>query len=122
MRRGSLALLFALSACGLPTGDLIVLDADAPELSAASCEDGVFESSPWSGAPWLAYGPRDTLQIEHCLGRTPRAIQPWISFEESGAEAVLASGDLARIVAVDETTITVKNETSAMFFARIVAE
>jgi len=122
--RAALLLLGALAAgCGLPTGDLVVYEENAPELDAASCVDGVYETAPWSApdAPWLPYPPRDTIQIEHCLGRAPRAVEVYLSFEPDGAEPALAAGDLARVVAVDETTISVKNETSAMFFARIVA-
>lgn len=111
------------SGCGLPTGDLIVFERNAPELAHASCEEGIYETMPWSAeeAPWLPYPPRDTIQIEHCLAQTPRVVEVYLSFEQVGSEPVAASGDLARIVDVNDVTISVKNETSAMFFARIVA-
>lgn len=121
----ALTALAWLPACGLPTGDLIVYTADDPELAQASVSDeGVWESVPWSApeAPWLDYPPRATLQLEHTLGHTPRFVLVYLSFDAIGSEPALAAGDLARIVSVDDTTVSVRNETSAAFFVRVVAE
>lgn len=128
MRRALLSLWFAtlVAGCGLPEGNTFVYPADAPELAMQNdCSEGVWESAPLPGdgiePMWLPYPPRATLQVEHCLGRRPIEIDVYISFSENGAEGVSASGDLARFLSADETTLTIKNETSAMFFARIVA-
>lgn len=123
----SFLLLAAISlpACGLPTGDLIVYTADDPELAHASVsDDGVWESVPWSApeARWLEYPPRVTVQLEHGLGYTPREVLVYLSFDPLGSEPALAAGDLARIVSVDATTVSVRNETSAAFFVRVVVE
>jgi hypothetical protein len=109
--------------CGLPSGDLVVYALGDPELADASVEDGVWESTPWSapGSAWAPYPPRATVQVEHTLGRAPRAVLVYLSFEPLGAEPAMAAGDLARVVAVDAESLTVRNETSAAFYARFVA-
>lgn len=114
--------LFA-SACGLPAGELVVYAEGDPELAAATVEDGVWESAPWSepGVEWLPYPPRATIQVEHTLGEEPRSVLVYLSFDPQGAQPAMAAGDLARIVAIDGESISVRNETSAGFFARIVA-
>ena len=112
----------AIAGCRLPTGDLIVYPADAPELAAASVTtEGTWESAPWEGSPWLPYPGRATVQVEHSLGYAPSVVLVYLSFEESGADPALAAGDLARLVEVDATTLVVRSDTSAFFFARIVA-
>ena len=121
MIRALQAFAIFLVGCGLPTGDMIIYPADAPELAAASVEDGVWESMPWTGSEWLPYPPRATIEVEHGLGRTPRTVLVYLSFEPSGEEPALAAGDLARFIEADDTTLTVRNETSARFFARVVA-
>ncbi len=126
-RRALLGLGFLLAAllagCGLPTGDLIVYPADAPELAQASVSaEGVWESAPWSApdALWLPYPPQATVQVEHGLGRVPRSVDVYLSFDPMGSEPAPAAGDLARVIAVDETTVSVRNDTNARLFARIV--
>jgi hypothetical protein len=112
----------AIAGCRLPTGDLIVYPADAPELAAASVTpEGVWESCPWAGSPWLPYPGRASVQVEHSLGYAPPRVLVYLSFEASGADPALAAGDLARVVEVDATTLLVRSDTSAFFFARIVA-
>lgn len=126
MRRRMLpAALLLVASCTLPTGDTVVYPADAPELANASLSpEGIWESAPFSGpgVTWLPYPGQVTLEIEHGLGRLPRRVETYISFSDDGREASLASGDLARIVAVDETTVSVRNGTNAQLFARIVLE
>ena len=119
----ALALLtLSLAACGLPTSDTFVYEADAPEPANASVVEGKWQSAPPFGADWLPYPPRATLEVAHGLGRTPVNLDVWLSFEESGAEPAKAAGDLARWIDADDATVTVRNETSAMFFARIIVE
>ncbi|MFK7988257.1 MAG: hypothetical protein AB8I08_19710 [Sandaracinaceae bacterium] len=124
--RGALALaLFVVTAtaCGLPSGELVVYQREDPELAAASVEDGVWQSAPWSepGVEWLPYPPRATIQVEHTLGEEPRSVLVYLSFDPRGGQPAMAAGDLARIVAIDAESVSVRNETSAGFFARIVA-
>lgn len=124
-RRGYiLGLGLLLASCGLPTGELIVYDADAPELANASVSaEGVWESVPWSApdAPWLPYPPQATVQVEHGLGRVPRDVDVWLSFDAMGSEPAEAAGDLARLISIDESTLSVRNDTNARLFVRIVA-
>lgn len=120
----SLVLLAALPACGIPTGDLTVYTADSPELARASVSpEGVWESVPWSGqeAPWLPYPPRITVELEHTLGREPRVVLVYLAFDPEATDPALAAGDLARIVEVTDTTVTVHNDTSGSYFFRVVA-
>lgn len=126
MKRRALliALGASLAACGLPTGELIVYDASAPELANASVSpEGVWESVPWSApdAPWLPYPPQATVQVEHGLGRIPREVSVYLSFDAMGSEPAPAAGDLARVISVDEMTLSVRNDTNARLFVRIVA-
>jgi hypothetical protein len=121
MKRLALAALL-LTGCALPTGDMVVYTAASPELAGASVSpEGIWESSPWSGTPWIAYPERITVQLEHTLGRAPRAVLVYLSFDADGIDPVLAAGDLASIVEVTETTITVRNDTNAALFVRVVA-
>lgn len=125
MRRFISIAALSVASCGLPTGDTVFYPSDAPELANASeSPEGVWESAPWSSptSVWLPYPAQITLEVEHGLGRVPRHVEVYISFEEDGRNAGVASGDLARIVAVDETTVTVRNGTNAQLFARIVLQ
>lgn len=119
-----LVLLAALPGCGLPSGDLVVYTADSPELARASVSpEGVWESVPWSAqdAPWLPFPPRITVELEHTLGREPRAVLVYLAFDPEATAPALAAGDLARIVEVTDTTVTVQNDTSGSYFFRVVA-
>lgn len=110
------------SGCALPgPGEPLVYTSDSPELAGASVQDGVWESAPWEGAPWLSFPPRTTLVLEHTLGRAPRAVWVYLAFDPEGTEPALAAGDLARISAVSETSVSVRNDTNAGFYCRVVA-
>lgn len=113
--------LVSLAACGLPSGDMFTYPADSPELANASVREGVWESVPWEGSPWLPYPPQATVQLEHGLGYVPRSVLVYVSFEESGVEPAPTAGDLSRIIEVDDTFLTVRNDTNAVLFARVVA-
>jgi hypothetical protein len=45
----------------------------------------------------------------------------YLSFDPEGASAALAAGDLATVVAVSESTVTLRNDTNSEFFLRVVA-
>lgn len=118
------SIVLALPACALPTGDMVVYTADSPELANASVSpEGVWESVPWSGqdTPWLPFPPRITAELEHTLGREPRVVLVYLAFDPEATEPALAAGDLARVVEVTETTVTVHNDTSGSYFFRVVA-
>lgn len=116
------ASLLLLAGCGLPTGDTIPYSADSPELANASVSaEGIWESSPWSDAPWLPYPPQATIEVEHTLARVPRVVDVYISFDPDGFEPAPAAGDLARIITADEMVVGVRNDTESVLFARITA-
>ncbi len=109
---------------GIAMGETVELTVDSPELAHASVSDaGVWESVPWSSpdAPWLPYTPRVTAQLEHTLGYAPSVVLVYIAFDDAATMPALAAGDLAEIVDVTDTTITVHNGTNASFFFRVVA-
>lgn len=132
--RSSIALLalvpsLAISACTgtPPPGILVVYTTESPELAMASIdpESGSWESAPWmqsADSRWLPYPSRGQLQVEHNLGRTPQNIIVYLAFERTGEDPAQASGNLARIVDADDTTLTVWNDTNGNYFARIVAQ
>jgi len=123
MRRALASLALLTAACSLPTGDTFVYDAASPELANASVDatTGVWESSPWDGADWLPYPPQATLVLEHGLGRVPRDVWVYISFSPDGGESSLASGDLARFVDRDASTLTIRNGSEVDLFVRVTA-
>ena len=134
--RDGLVLALALGACGLllpacgkpGAGAIVDLNGNpaiadlSPELARSSVNDDgeIWESAPWTGTPWIAYSPRTQLHISHPLGFTPRAVLVYISFVDAGTTPALAAGDLARIVQVSDTDVTVWNDTNGTYFARVV--
>ncbi|MBX3271897.1 MAG: hypothetical protein KF729_16635 [Sandaracinaceae bacterium] len=127
MRRAwllSLALV-ALGCGGLPTGETYEYLAGSPELAMASTTpEGVWQSSPWSGPDvrWLPYPPQGTIVVEHGLGRVPAAVGVWISFEEDGDAPAPSSGDLSRLISIDETFVAVRNSTNVRLWTRITLQ
>lgn len=126
MKARWLAAALVLGACnGLPTGDTITYNASSPELADASVSpEGIWQSSPWSGADvtWLPYPGQATIVVEHDLGRVPTDADVWISFDEGGDAPAPASGDLARLIAIDETFVSVRNSTNVQLWARITLQ
>lgn len=128
----SLSLCVAAFGCGRPPpGNLLDFPAAAMELELASLDPvtNIWESAPWSGAIWLPFPAQTQVRVEHGLGRIPRAVEVYLGFQEMPLGNVppmrdtppaLASGDLARIVEVTPTTVTVWNDTGGDYFARIV--
>jgi len=122
-----LALLPLAGGCGgLPAANAVVVyTMTSPELSMSSIdpETGSWESAPWEAGDtgWLPYPPRGQLQVEHNLGHTPRTIIVYLAFDRAGTSPAQAAGDLARVVDVDASTLTLWNATNGSYFARIVA-
>ena len=107
----------AQSVVEVHTADLACADA-APDA------DGSWQSAPLpplaSGCTWLRFDGTTSYVIDHPLGRAPREVAVYLSFDESGAPASLAAGDEALIQAVDDTTLTLRNATHQRFFARVL--
>lgn len=112
-------------------------EAQNPVEAAASCprlEDGVWESAPWPPAsmatdsngaltcPWLRFEGRTTYRLGHALGRTPRQITIYLSFDEDGSSSAIGAGDSARIIGADETAVQLRNGTNQEFFLRAVLQ
>lgn len=125
-----LLVLGALGCSGADDPNYFELTADdLPQSAGVVCEGTgsdqercAWQSSDWSGDPWLPYPTQATLVVPHSLGRTPTAVFVYISFSESGASAALAAGDLARIAEVNESHVTVQNATNGEYFSRIVLQ
>lgn len=117
--------LSLVAGCGRPPpGGLIDFPVGAPELAMASVDPltNTWESMPWTGTPWLPYGPRAQLRVFHGLGRVPRSVHVYLAFDELGSDPAMAAGDLGRVLEVTDTTVTVWNDTSGSYFARIVVQ
>jgi hypothetical protein len=50
----------------------------------------------------------------------PTSVFVYLSFVQTGTSPALAAGDLARVVDVDASTVTVWNDTNGSYFARVV--
>ena len=114
-----------LPGCAVPVDDTMIYPSSSEELSGASLSpEGLWESMPWSDPehPWLRYPGRTTVQLEHGMGRVPRSVAVYLAFDSVGTEPGLASGDLARVSDVNENTVTIRNDTSASFFIRVVLQ
>ncbi|RLB45669.1 MAG: hypothetical protein DRJ42_29415 [Deltaproteobacteria bacterium] len=111
----------ALGGCDtkLPPQVIEVGPADYPP-SAGTTDDDSWQSVGWLGDPWLRYSGQATLILEHELGREPSTVLVYLSFEEDGSGAALTAGDTARIVSVDDSFVTIRNDTNADFFLRLV--
>lgn len=115
-------LAFFFSGCALPTGDTVRYSVGDPELESASVSaEGVWESAPLEGVPWIPFTGRLTVELEHTLGHRPRIIQVYLAFDVDGTDPGLAAGDLARIVQADEEIVAILNDTNAEYFMRVVA-
>jgi hypothetical protein len=126
----TMSLCAAGTGCGrAPPGTLFDFPTDAPELALASFDplSGVWESAPWTGASWLPFPGQVQVRVAHSLGRIPRVVMVYLTFREVplggdlDAPPALAAGDLARVIEVTDTTITVWNDTNGDYFARVVA-
>ncbi len=94
---------------------------EAGELCPATLPGGRWQSAPWhGGCEWIRLGAREGIEVPHGLGRMPTAVLVYLSFVADGQEAVLAAGDMARVVEVTDATVTVANATEQPMYARIV--
>lgn len=94
----------------------------AEELPASAGLDAtgeVWQSVAWRG-DWHRYPGEAIVEVEHGLGRAPMGVLVYLSFQEDGESAGLATGDLARILEVTPTHVQIRNDTEADLYARIV--
>jgi hypothetical protein len=116
--------LLLLTACVSTSGRTVVVPADAPELATASVDpvSGIWESVPFASPEclWLPYPGQVTLALEHGLGRAPREVLVYLSFDACGRGAALGAGDLFLIEEATDTRVVLRNDTNADFFARVV--
>ncbi len=88
--------------------------------SAGTDSAGNWQSVGWAGEDWLTYPSQGTMVVEHDLGRVPRSVLVYLSFESDGSGASLASGDLCRVLSVDENRVELRNGTRENFHFRLV--
>lgn len=120
-----LSLVPLAAACGDASAqDPVVLDSGCAETETFT--DGsvsAWESAGWPPdirCDWLPFDARTTVEIPHDLGRAPRSVEIYISFEADGSMSTPASGDAARIVAVDDVSAQLRNATNQDFFLKVV--
>ncbi len=86
-------------------------------------KDGVYMSSPWEGD--LLYFPGGThYALEHKLGSTPRWITSYLAFDRSPAShagLAEAAGNQVVILDVDDTTVTLANDSCADYWLLVTA-
>ncbi|MCB9603831.1 MAG: hypothetical protein H6722_18195 [Sandaracinus sp.] len=120
-----LATLVLPSACG-EAGAQAVVEVEAADFPCASGDVDAWESAPWpdgsDACTWLRYEGRTTYRIAHELGQVPRSVQVYLSFDENGAASAASAGDMARIVAVTDTHVELRNATNQRFFLRVVVD
>ena len=88
-----------------------------------TAEDGVYMSSPWEGD--LLYFPGGTrYALEHKLGKAPRWVTSYLSFDREGTRAsslAQPAGNQVVILDVNETTVTVANDSCADYWLLVTA-
>jgi hypothetical protein len=85
--------------------------------------DGVYMSSPWEGE--LLYFPGGMhYSLEHKLGKSPRWVTSYLSFDRDGTKAsnlAQAAGNQVVILAVDDTAITLANDSCVDYWLLVTA-
>ncbi|NOY93300.1 MAG: hypothetical protein GXP55_19105 [Deltaproteobacteria bacterium] len=120
------ALCAAQSGCGdAAAQDIIeVRAADLPCADAAPEADGSWQTAPLpplpTGCSWLPFTGRRTYVFDHPLGRTPRDVEVFVSFDQSGTPASLGAGDEALIEGADASSFSLRNGTRQDFFVRVI--
>lgn len=86
-------------------------------------KDGVYMSSPWEGE--LLYFPGGMhYALEHKLGAAPRWVSSYLSFDREGTNAsnlAPAAGNQVVILDVNDTTVTLANDSCADYWLLVVA-
>lgn len=85
--------------------------------------DGVYMSSPWEGE--LLYFPGGMhYALEHKLGKKPRWVTSYLSFDRDGTKAsslAQSAGNQVVILDVDEATVTLANDSCADYWLLVTA-
>lgn len=92
----------------------------APFPVSASCGD--VDAGPSACCPWILYRGSTVLTVEHGLGRMPRRVEGWVSFDTFGVGGTPASGDAFRVLSVGATEVVVENRTDQAFHLRLAIE
>ena len=95
---------------------------DLPPSAGVVATGDTWQSVAWSGDPWHSFRGETTLVISHSLGRAPTSVLVYLAFDENGGGPGLATGDMARIVEATADRVTIRNDTEADFFCRVVLE
>lgn len=91
-------------------------------------EGAAWESAPWPGESgsascgWQSFEGRQTYVVTHNRGTVPIVVLPYLSFHPDGRSSAPSAGDMTRIIAVDETSITLRNNTNENFFLKLVLQ
>jgi hypothetical protein len=125
---GLVVAAIALVATGCDTAKVLACDRSAEANPTVlyrdgTVEDGVYMSSPWSGD--LLYFPGGMhYDLEHKLGREPRWIQSYLSFDQSGAltgSLAQATGNQVVILGVTDFGITLANDSCVDYWLLVTA-
>ncbi len=85
--------------------------------------DGVYMSSPWEGE--LLYFPGGMhYSLEHKLGKAPRWVTSYLSFDRDGTTSsslAQAAGNQVVILDVDDTAITLANDSCVEYWLLVTA-
>lgn len=87
-----------------------------------------WQSAPWQNAEWTGLPGKTKVRLEHSLGRVPDSVEVYLSFEKDDSDregtrsSFPAAGDMARIIEVTDSTVTIKNNTDQEFCLRVVLE
>lgn len=85
--------------------------------------DGVYMSSPWEGE--LLYFPGGMhYSLEHKLGKAPRWVTSYLSFDRDGTKAsslAQAAGNQVVILEVDDAAIKLANDSCADYWLLVTA-
>jgi hypothetical protein len=91
--------------------------------SEGEVKDGVYMSSPWDGE--LLFFPGGMhYALEHKLGSAPRWVSSYLSFDREATRAsslAPAAGNQVVILDVNDTTVTLANDSCADYWLLVVA-
>lgn len=117
-------LIASIACCAvIGCGDAEAQDPVVVSTPCAEAAEGAWQTSPFSpstGCEWFEYRGDTSYRIEHGLGRAPVSLETYVAFAEDGRGSAVASGDIAVIVEVGETSVVLRNRTRETFFARVV--
>jgi len=98
-------------------------DKGAALYTEGTTKDGVYQSSSWDTDDLIEFAPGQIIRFEHRLGVVPSSYQVYVTAARSGdgSELVLATGDQAELVSIDDEAITLHNDSCSDWFILVVA-